>query len=183
MTKRVSRRRVLKSIAGLPFAGGFALRPRASIGATASVTRVRPGDPGWPSDAEWTGLSRDVGGRLVKVQSPITACVGRISDECAALFKTGLKNPYFIGDEPGLTQTLGWVGAWTSQPSVYAVAVESAADVSAAVNFARTRNLRLVVKGGAHSYQGTSNAREFTPHLDATHERNHSARGLCRRRV
>jgi FAD/FMN-containing dehydrogenase len=30
--------------------------------------------------------------------------------------------------------------------------------VVAAVNFARTRNLRLVVKGGGHSFQGTSNA-------------------------
>jgi FAD/FMN-containing dehydrogenase len=28
----------------------------------------------------------------------------------------------------------------------------------AAVNFARENNLRLVVKGGGHSYQGTSNA-------------------------
>ena len=27
-----------------------------------------------------------------------------------------------------------------------------------AVNFARDNNLRLVVKGGGHSYQGTSNA-------------------------
>src|SRR3982074_2994823 len=32
------------------------------------------------------------------------------------------------------------------------------ADVVAAVNFARENNLRLVVKGGGHSYQGTSNA-------------------------
>src|SRR5438128_7856629 len=31
-------------------------------------------------------------------------------------------------------------------------------DVVAAVNFARENNLRLVVKGGGHSYQGTSNA-------------------------
>jgi FAD/FMN-containing dehydrogenase len=38
------------------------------------------------------------------------------------------------------------------------VAVRNAADVAAAVNFARTNNLRLVVKGGGHSYQGTSNA-------------------------
>jgi hypothetical protein len=33
-----------------------------------------------------------------------------------------------------------------------------AVDVVAAVNFARENNLRLVVKGGGHSYQGTSNA-------------------------
>jgi FAD/FMN-containing dehydrogenase len=30
--------------------------------------------------------------------------------------------------------------------------------VVAAVNFARERRVRLVVKGGGHSYQGTSNA-------------------------
>jgi FAD binding domain len=45
-----------------------------------------------------------------------------------------------------------------SAPSVYAVAVKNTADVIAAVNFARKNNLRLVVKGGGHSYQGTSNA-------------------------
>jgi hypothetical protein len=38
------------------------------------------------------------------------------------------------------------------------VAARSTADVVAAVDFARQNNLRLVVKGGGHSYQGTSNA-------------------------
>ena len=68
---------------------------------------------------------------------------------------------------PALTQTLGWVDAWTSQPSVYAVAAETTADVVAAVNFARENNLRLVVKGGGHSYQGTSNAAGLAADLDA----------------
>ena len=39
-----------------------------------------------------------------------------------------------------------------------ASAVETAQDVAAAVNFARDNKLRLVVKGGGHSYLGTSNA-------------------------
>ena len=38
------------------------------------------------------------------------------------------------------------------------MAAQTTADVVAAVNFAREQRLRLVVKGGGHSYQGTSNA-------------------------
>jgi FAD/FMN-containing dehydrogenase len=40
------------------------------------------------------------------------------------------------------------------------VTAESAADVAAAVDFAREHNLRLVVRGGGHSYLGTSNSRD-----------------------
>ena len=79
------------------------------------------------------------------------------SPSCTQIFKE-LKNPYYLGDEVGLTRSLGWVDAWTSSPSVYAVAAETTNDVVAAVNFGRENNLRLVVKGGGHSYQGTSNA-------------------------
>jgi FAD/FMN-containing dehydrogenase len=122
------------------------------------VSRVRPGDPAWPSAALWDQLKRNVGGRLIEIRSPFGVCrddpVGLPCDE---LFGE-LKNPYYVGDNPALNQTAGWVDAWTAQPSVYAVAAETAADVAAAVNFARDNNLRLVVKGGSHSYLGTSNA-------------------------
>jgi FAD/FMN-containing dehydrogenase len=128
------------------------------MGATRFVSRVRPGDAAWPSEASWERLSRYVGGRLVEVRSPLAACLeAPSSPHCAQVFKN-LKNPYYLGDEIGLTQSLGWVGAWTSRPSVYAVAARTTEDVVAAVDFARENNLRLVVKGGGHSYQGTSNA-------------------------
>ena len=123
--------------------------------------RSRPGDPSWPSAAQWGELNAKVSGQLVQVRSPLHACRSAPqSAECAALFR-GLKNPWYIGDNVALTQTSGWVDAWTSAPSSYAVAAGSTADVAAAVNFARTHRLRLVVKGGGHSYQGTSNAADL----------------------
>ena len=143
---------------------------RASA-ATGPQARVRLGDPAWPSEASWDQLDREVEGRLIKVRSPLADCAGGTPDAaCEQLFKE-LKNPYYLGDEVGLTQSLGWVGAWTSEPSVYAVAAKTTRDVVAAVNFAREKNLRLVVKGGGHSYLGTSNAADslliWTRHMNA----------------
>src|SRR5919106_2688447 len=145
----------------IPFLSGIrSWMPGPAQGQTAvrSRSRVRPGDPAWPSQASWDRLSREVGGRLIEVRSPLAACVDAPSSSaCARIFKE-LRNPYYLGDEVGLTQSLGWVDAWTSRPSVYAVAARTTDDVVAAVNFARENNLRVVVKGGGHSYQGTSNA-------------------------
>jgi FAD/FMN-containing dehydrogenase len=157
----MNRRGLLQAAAATPLLAGTAARAFAATVTPAApgvFRRVRPGDPGWPSDSLWAQLGREVGGRLVKVSPPLLACrTAASSAACAELFQS-LKNPYAIGDAVGLTQTLGWVDAWTSQPSVYAVAARTTADIVAAVNFAREHRLRLVVKGGGHSYQGTSNA-------------------------
>ena len=120
--------------------------------------RVRPGDPLWPASGKWEQLNKAVNGNLIKIESPLASCkTSATSSVCDDLFKN-LKNPYFIGDNPALTQSSGWLDAWRSEPNVYAVAAKSTNDVVAAVNFARENNLRLVVKGGGHSYQGTSNS-------------------------
>jgi len=122
------------------------------------ASRARPSDPAWPSAASWEQLNREVGDHLIRVKSPLALCADAgDSAACQEILKN-LKNPYFIGDQPGLTQTSGWVDAWMSTPSAYAVVARGTADVVTAVNFARAHNLRLVVKGGGHSYQGTSNA-------------------------
>lgn len=128
------------------------------LSAAPAVHRVRPSDAAWPSKAAWKRLNDEVGGNLIAVDSPIAACVSSSqTTDCQTLF-TNLKNPYYIGDSPAVTQTTGWVDAWVTKPSAYAVAARNANDVAAAVNFARENNLRLVIKGGGHSYQGTSNA-------------------------
>lgn len=143
------------------FIKGAILLPAVSIG-TSSIfafpektfrkagqfSRVRPGDARWPLQDSWEQLNKAVNGNLVKLESPLAACnVSADSEACKEVFK-GLKNPYYIGDNPALTQTSGWLNAWRSETSVYAVAAKKTADVVAAINFARDYNLRLVVKGG-----------------------------------
>ena len=95
---------------------------------------------------------------MIPLNFPLSVFKTDPAGAAAKLLAEDLKNPYYIGDQPGLTQTLGWVNAWATKPSVYAVAARNAHDIAEAVNFARENDLRLVVKGGGHSYQGTSNA-------------------------
>jgi FAD/FMN-containing dehydrogenase len=158
--RRMNRRQLLRHAATIPllFGASRGAPAWAQPAATAQpLRRVRPTDPSWPSPQVWQQLNRDVHGRLFEVTSPLRPCRQGDDDACNDVLKQ-LKNPYFIGDEPGLTQTLGWLDAWRSQPSAYAVAARTSDDVAAAVNFAREHRLRLVIKGGGHSYQGTSNA-------------------------
>ena len=67
-----------------------------------------------------------------------------------------LKNPFYHEENPGATQSTGWLDAWDSVASPYAVAVEAPEDVAAAVRFAREKRVRLVVKGTGHDYLGRS---------------------------
>ncbi|HTV85018.1 MAG TPA: FAD-binding oxidoreductase [Dyella sp.] len=147
------RRDVLKAAMCAPFlplAASWSMRAHAG---TRLLARVRPGDAAWPGPAQWDALKAQVGGRLIEPRSPF-AEGGAAAQEALRY----LRNPYYLGDQPGLTETSGWFGAWTSQPSRYAVVARDASDIAAAVKFAREHRLRLVVKGGGHSYQGTSNA-------------------------
>ncbi|HTS43025.1 MAG TPA: FAD-binding oxidoreductase [Puia sp.] len=158
----ISRRKFLKGAIWLP---AVSINSSSAIstageffGSSKKLNRVRPGDPLWPSAKKWDELNKAVNGNLIKIESPFAACkVSSPGADCDSLFRN-IKNPYYVGDSPVITQTSGWLDAWSSSPSVYTVAAKNTADVVAAVNFARENNLRLVVRGGGHSYQGTSNA-------------------------
>lgn len=152
------RRELIKGVVATPLASLSGARAFWTAAQATPLSRVRPGDTGWPGEDKWADLHRAVGGRMHRVVSPLDACRSpRDEDACDAVFRA-IRNPYFIGDEPALTQTLGWIDAWDSRPSTFCVAARSTADVAAAVDFARSNNLRLVVRGGGHSYLGTSNA-------------------------
>ena len=170
----MNRRSLLASAATIPFLRFLSrqLRSPAAAGekaALAAVRRVRPSDAAWPSPADWERLSRDIGGRLVKVLPLFASCANPIGS-CGDVLPA-LKNPYYVGDQPAGTQTVGWVDGWMAAPSVYAVAARTSQDVVAAVNFARDNNLRLVVKGGGPQLPGHVQRARFPSDLDAAYER------------
>jgi hypothetical protein len=66
--------------------------------------RVRPGEPGWPTSADWDRLSAQVGSRLVKVESPLRRCGEAASGPACAEVLRELRNPYDIGDQVGLKE-------------------------------------------------------------------------------
>jgi FAD/FMN-containing dehydrogenase len=149
----MDRRRLLQTAAcALPLSFISRLAPAQAF------RRVRPGDAAWPSAGEWEGLKAQVNGNLLKPADLFAACEAGPSHADCILAKKEMGNPYFIGDSAGGTQVSGWLNAWLPRPSAYAVAAHGPEDVVAAVNFAREHRLRLTVKGGGHSYQGTSNA-------------------------
>ena len=153
----MKRRVVLQGLAAIPVAG--------ALGAVSVPGREQPprrrirlADRSWPSAADWEALNRRVGGRLLQVSSPFLGCEHDANDGSCRYAIQHVHNPYYLRDQPGLTQASGYAHAWRSTPSVYAVRARNAADVSAAVDFARNHNLMPVIKGGGHGYQGTSNA-------------------------
>jgi FAD/FMN-containing dehydrogenase len=138
-----NRRRFLEVTSAL--AGSLALSPGYAFGQAKSEPAVQK----WPNDAAWSQLNKEVNGRLVKPESPWS----NISQHSVP---NDLKNPWYLEEQVGATQSTGLFQAWTSTPSAYAIAAESVEDIVAGVNFARTHGVRLVVKGTGHDYFGRS---------------------------
>ena len=83
------------------------LVPRRLKAATApTVSRCRPSDAAWPSKSAWKQLNEAVDGNLISVDFPLSILKNNPDSNAAKFFLKDLKNPYFVGDQPGLTQTL-----------------------------------------------------------------------------
>ena len=146
--------------AGTTTAGATTASATTAAAPTGPMTTAwcRPDQPCWPTTADWQQLRSRLRGALEVPTAPWEACRSAPAGQACQAALSGLDNPFALQDQPGATQSVGWIGAWTSTPSAYAVVAESPDDIAAAVRFARDHHLRLVIKGTGHDYLGRSTA-------------------------
>ncbi|KAK6200842.1 hypothetical protein LQW54_009425 [Pestalotiopsis sp. IQ-011] len=128
-----------------------------------------PGDSCWPSTATWSQLNATVGGRLIATVPIGSPCHDPNYDAvaCAALqdewtlptphlnSSSSVMEPYFANQscDPFTAQEKPCLlGNYVH----YAVNVSSAADVAATVKFAKSNNIRLVIRNTGHDFLGRS---------------------------
>jgi FAD/FMN-containing dehydrogenase len=126
--------------------------------AFASKFYCTPEQSCWPSSSEWETLNKQVNGHLIKGNTPLNFCYRNAqSSQCSEVLEQ-IKNPFYIEQESGLTQSNGWFKAWTNQVSDYVLVAQSAEEIAKAVQFAHKHHIKIVVKGTGHDYLGRSNA-------------------------
>ena len=129
-----------------------------------------PTDDCWPSSAQWQSLNSSVSGRLIANQPIAKVCYSGSQQDlktCAALV-TAVTNSTFVANDPialdypfddscpvvyfstGAKPGNCTIGNYP----VYTIDATNSDDVVAGVNFARKRNLRLIVRLTGHDLLG-----------------------------
>ena len=143
------------------------IRPAATDNATTTAgfgtkaaCRAFPGTVDWPGDADWKRLNASLGGALLKPVPAGVVCYPGPAYDAAKC--TSLVNSQVVA-QPLIDDPLGFTTQWpadhpcpiTANPTgnctmkglpEYVVNVTSVRQIQIAVNFARNRKLRLVIK-------------------------------------
>ncbi|PKS08407.1 hypothetical protein jhhlp_005351 [Lomentospora prolificans] len=133
--------------------------------------KIHPDDDAWPSDGEWQAFNKSLDGVLLKPTPPGAACYprhpGYNAESCTFLTEQASSTRFWINDP--LTVLLQWAQGNTCRVEVdpvgrctqggypaYVVNATSVKHVQMAVNFARNKNIRLVIKNTGHDFSGKS---------------------------
>jgi hypothetical protein len=133
----------------------------------AKQCKAAPGTAEWPSSTDWASLNKTVNGRLLKPDPPAASChkshPSYSSTACSSL-KLGW---WFSGWHSQHPTSSMWqnVNNYSCVPDstapctndgypVYVVEAREVSDVKAAVDFARTKNIRLNIKSTGHDFLG-----------------------------
>ncbi|KAJ6021664.1 FAD-binding domain-containing protein [Penicillium herquei] len=135
--------------------------------------RFLPGDPDWPTEAEWNKLNETVHGRLIKAVPLAQPCFDPVTTPfetdffCTALqdewdsVTPYLEDPVHVMSPYWLNNSCNPLSASTNSCSLgnmasYAIYVNDAATAIAGLFFAKEKNLRLTIKNTGHDYLGRS---------------------------
>ncbi|KAF2739860.1 FAD-binding domain-containing protein [Polyplosphaeria fusca] len=137
----------------------------------------------WPSSADWTALNTTVGGVLKRALPPAAVCHSKVStsansstsvynaaacknvqanwlneqwltdDPIANLWPLYTNNTCLPTDNPSEPCTLGFYGT-------YVIMATTKEHIKAGIDFARTKNLRLIIRNTGHDFLGRSTGYE-----------------------
>jgi hypothetical protein len=144
--------------------GDFTAVGFASAKRTTSSTpdcKSFPGDESWPPESEWSRLNKTLGGALLNPLPAASACYSTSpnfnAETCSFLLNNASRTTFYL-DDP-LTILTQWPQGNTCLISqnptgtctqggypVYVVNATNVKQVQAAVNFARNKDIRLVIK-------------------------------------
>jgi hypothetical protein len=140
--------------------------PELKFGITGEVSgespecKAFPGSSDWPSEQEWSRLNTTLDGGLLNPMPPAIACYPGPqynATQCAFLVNNAGRGHFWI-DDP-ITTLTQWMQGSTCMPALnatgtctrggfpeYIVNATRVRHVQAAINFARNKNVRLVIK-------------------------------------
>lgn len=175
---------LLASLAAAAHLPGHDLQNKSRKEAKSPSCRCFPGDHCWPSHSEWSRFNESVGGRLIATVPLAAPCHGDRYDEaeCKRIQEawhdpsihiqssSSIMAPFFanLSCDPFLPREAQCIVGTYVQ---YAVDARSTSDFKAVLKFAKTHNIRLVVRNTAHDFLGKSSGAGalalWTHHLKA----------------
>ncbi|KAJ5832243.1 hypothetical protein N7474_000554 [Penicillium riverlandense] len=139
--------------------------------------RCLPFQSCWPTLQDWSALNSSIQGNLVAVRPVAAVCYpAEFNEERCKYVNASWTDPVWRAAEPGAVQWENWE-AWPARNercyiettnttcgqgsvSLYSAKVVSASQIQEAVRFARTHDIRLVIKNSGHDFLGRSSAPE-----------------------
>ncbi|PSN64856.1 FAD-binding domain-containing protein [Corynespora cassiicola Philippines] len=154
---------------GFTLAAAIAALPLSAQGQNSATCRYLPTDVEWPSTTQWNELNSTVGGRLVATVPLASVCHDPNFDSarCSSV-RSDWTLPLFHEESPSSILAPYYQNQSCdpftpqSQPCVlgnyvsYSINASSADDIAAGISFAKTNNIRLVIKNTGHDYLGRS---------------------------
>ncbi|KAI8966418.1 FAD-binding domain-containing protein [Daldinia sp. FL1419] len=164
--------RLLALTSLLAYSNAFSGQPRATAGQyPVAKCKAAPGSLTWPSADTWANFNQSVGGRLIHAVPPGAVChPGQPTynaEQCATVAQAW--HHYNFSEEDPISNMWNQYNNDTCLPDAaapcshngypaYVVNATNAQDIKLSIDFARTHNVRVIVKSTGHDYQGRSQA-------------------------